>query len=179
MSHHARQGTNNSPESPINLREKFGQGYRVVYEESYYTDQKKNGTKAEAVALQIMPCKYGHIFPWGLDRLAASTDHKGKIANQLTKLDCCRVEQDGNDGVTVSYSPADFDKVAKFMKPSRRKKLTLERREAFIEAGRAHQFTESTGQTTVFRGQDASKGTKATSESPVRSGAKTGSEKTN
>ncbi|MEQ8667540.1 MAG: hypothetical protein RIC12_00110 [Pirellulales bacterium] len=176
MSNQPENNTTNSTKSTINLRERFGQDYRIGHEESYHID-RENCTEADEVALQIMPCKYGHIFPWDSDHLAASTAKRGKIANRLRSLDCCKVEQDGDDGVNVSFRLADFDVVAEVMQPRRRRKLSPERRKAFIEAGRAQQFTKSTGQTTVFRGQDTSRGSKTTSEPSRGLGAKIGPKK--
>jgi len=54
----------------INLRERCGRRYKVVFEESYYAERPEFRV-AEAAWLTIMPCQHGHICPWGGDRLAA------------------------------------------------------------------------------------------------------------
>ena len=53
----------------LNLKERFGANYRIHREEG--------ATIGDPWGL-LIPCRYGHIYPWGGDRLAASIDgHKG------------------------------------------------------------------------------------------------------
>ena len=49
----------------INLKERFGADYRIHREEG--------ATIGDPWGL-LIPCRYGHIYPWGGDRLAASID---------------------------------------------------------------------------------------------------------
>jgi hypothetical protein len=44
-----------------------------------------------------------------------------------------RLHQDGDDGATIVFDVADFDKVAAVMKPLRRRQLSIEQRQACAE----------------------------------------------
>ena len=48
----------------INLKEMFGDRYKVTYEESYYADHGETAYK-EDPWLMILLCQHGHICPWG------------------------------------------------------------------------------------------------------------------
>ncbi len=129
----------------VNLLEQFGHRYQIGYEESYYAEYGPN-SRVDDPELQVLYCHHGHVFLWGGQRLAASTDTRGAIANRLAALDCCKVEQDGDDGVTVSFDVGDFRTVAGLIKPRGRRSLDPARRKAFIEAGRTHRYCVASGQ---------------------------------
>lgn len=123
----------------LNLRETYGDKYRVAYEESYYAEHG-SGSRADDPWLQIIPCQHGHIGPFCTNRLFASTDRRGPTARALRALDCCEVWMDGDDGLSVMFAPADFKRVAAVMKPKRKRQLSPERRAALIEAGKSNRF---------------------------------------
>jgi hypothetical protein len=78
----------------------------------------------------IVPCRYGHIFPHGGNTLAASVDGYPKVAGVLRRLPCCRVHQNGDDGeLTVLFEVGDFAKVAKIMRPRRRRHVSPQKRD--------------------------------------------------
>ena len=113
----------------INLKERFGQRFKVVYEESYHATHG-HGARAEDPWLLIVPCRYGHIFPHGGNRLAASVDGFQKVAGCLRRLPCCRVHQDGDGGeLTVVFDVADFAKVARIIRPRRRRQVSAHERD--------------------------------------------------
>jgi len=112
----------------INLKERFGRRYRVVYEESYYAQYGPNARVPDPW-LMILPCKFGHIFPHGGDMLAASVDGHPNVAGLLRRLPRCQVWQDGDFGeLTVTFDVADFDEVARIMRPRRRRQVTPEQK---------------------------------------------------
>ena len=113
----------------VNLKERFGDRFRVTYEESYEADHG-DGARAEDPWLQIIPCFNGHIYVHGGDELGASTNRRGPITNRLMGLDCTTVVQDADDGVNVIFKVDDFDEVAKVMRPHRHRQWTAEQREA-------------------------------------------------
>jgi hypothetical protein len=112
----------------INLRERFGKRYKVTYEESY---QAQHGPRAwvDDPWLMIIPCRHGHIFPWGGDKLTASTDRRGGIAKSLMGLPGVAVHQDGSDGVTAVFPVERFDAVAALLIPRRRRVVSEAERE--------------------------------------------------
>ncbi len=69
---------------PIDLKERFGDQFKVEYEESYYAVRSKR--TIEEPWLMILLCQNGHICPWGGSDLAACTDRPGRIVNKLKAL---------------------------------------------------------------------------------------------
>ena len=122
----------------INLKARFGDRFVVDYEESYYAERTKR--TIEDPWLMIIPCRSGHIFPWGGERLAFSVDAGHiQLAGIIRRLSCCRIEQDGDDGETnASFHIDDFEAVAKVVHPKRRltRVMTPEQRERFKEVTR-------------------------------------------
>jgi len=102
----------------VNLKNAFGKKYRIALEEP--------NMRSDDPWVQIIPCRYGHIFPHGGKLLAASVDGHPGVAGRLRKLRCCRVHQDGDFGeLTVVFDIADFEKVAKVMRPRQRRQTNL------------------------------------------------------
>ena len=116
----------------INLKERFGDVYKVEHEESYHADRGENA-RTEDPWLQVLLCQHGHIYPHGRDVLAASTNTRGGITRKLAALDCTTVVQDGSDGINATFHVRDFEQVAELMKPRRRRHLTVEQRRAAAE----------------------------------------------
>jgi hypothetical protein len=116
----------------IDLKERFGRRFRLLYEESYTTENRRGHDPW----LLTIVCRHGHIYPHGRDQLAASTNSRGPIAKRLAALPCVRVVQDGDDGINVVFHIDDFTTVAAIMKPKRRRKLTAEHKAKLTAAGR-------------------------------------------
>ena len=113
----------------VNLRERFGKRYRVRHEESF----RAEGRRVACPELMILLCKYGDIYPWGGQMLAASVDGHPKIAGKLRQLECVEVVQDGDFGeLTAAFDVDDFAKVAKVMRPRRRRQVTPEQRAEMV-----------------------------------------------
>ncbi len=65
--------TDDPPAQCVDLRAKFGHEYRGEFEASY--DVERPEFRARATAwLGIIPCRFGHIYPFGGSTLAAWTD---------------------------------------------------------------------------------------------------------
>ncbi len=123
-----------------NLKELYGNRFKVEYEQSYFAEHGQRG-RTEEPWLMILLCQRGHICPWGPDTLAASTNKHGPVAKRLAAMDCCKVVQDASDGVTVRFHVDNFKAVAALMKPRRRRRLTPEQRAAAVERLRKYAFT--------------------------------------
>jgi hypothetical protein len=123
----------------INLRKRFGKRYRVRHEESWHAEGRRNASPE----LMILPCKYGHFYPWGGRMLAASVDGYPRIAAGLRRLGCVEVVQDGDFGeLTAIFDVDDFGRVAKIMRPRRRRQVTPEQR--VVMAARLRQSRQMT-----------------------------------
>jgi len=125
----------------IHLRERFGDRYKVRYEESYYAERGPHA-RGDDPWLQIIPCRRGHIFPHGGELLAASTDAAGPAAKRLKALPGVKVHQDGSDGVTVLFPVERFDQVADIMHPRRRRIVSEKERARLKRMGKAYLFTK-------------------------------------
>jgi hypothetical protein len=126
----------------IDLKERFGDRYRVVHGESYEAERGNNG-RAHASWLQVVPCRYGHIYPRGGELLGTSTDHRGPVANRLAALPSVRVVQLGDDEINAVFHFSSFDDVAAVMKPKRRRMLTPDQRAERVERLRKYQFSSA------------------------------------
>ena len=138
----------------VNLKERFGRKYRVTYEESYYA-QYGPRAQTDDPWLQIIPCRRGHIFPWGDNILAASTNGRGPTAHKLAALDFTTISQDGDDGVTMLFPVERFPEVAELMKPRRRRQVSDQERQRLLEIGAKHAFQHGTGARPERQGSDA------------------------
>jgi hypothetical protein len=133
----------------VNLRERFGKRYRVRHEESWHAE----GRRVACPELMILLCKYGHVYPWGGRMLAASVDGYPKIAGRLRRLGCVEVAQDGDFGeLTVIFDVADFVKVAKVMRPRRRRQMTPEQRAELVARLRQSRQSAAAAPETLLAG---------------------------
>jgi hypothetical protein len=71
----------------------------------------------------LIPCRNGEIGPYGGDLLLACTKHRGRLPGRLIAAGCT-ITQDGTDGVNATFHVRDFPKVARVMKPRRKRQLT-------------------------------------------------------
>jgi len=123
----------------IDLKKRFGKRWKVTYEESHSAEFGENGRTSDPW-LMIVPCRHGHLFPWGGDLLAASTDRRGGVARKLRALDCTQIRQDGDDGLTASFHVDDVKVVAKLMKPRTRRRLSPEHKAKLAAASARYRF---------------------------------------
>jgi hypothetical protein len=123
----------------VNLRALFGKQYHISHDESYDAERSEFRT-AEEPWLQIIPCKYGHIFPWGGDLLAVSTNRRGAITDRIRSLPFVEVVQDGSDGINATFPLDRFDEVAEIVRPKRRRRLSESQRQASIDRLRPYWY---------------------------------------
>ncbi len=111
---------------PPNLRALFGDRYRVTLEPAATCRAKK----ADRWLMQI-PCrgKGVTVYPHGDGLLAVECDHRRFLAKKLVALGL-RLHQDGDEEKTFVFPVEIFDKVARIVKPLRRRVLTDEQRAA-------------------------------------------------
>lgn len=113
----------NSP-ACIDLAERFGRRYRIDNEPAYAAQYGPRSHVSDPW-LKIIPCRAGHIYPWGGTRLAAVTHRAGPLARKLAAVPGVTVWLDGSDGVTALFDVAVFPAVAKVMHPRYRRRLDL------------------------------------------------------
>jgi hypothetical protein len=108
------------PATCPNLRELFGDRYRIVMEESFHAERRDLATTDDPW-LQTIPCEFGHLYPHGGNKIGAATSGRGSVAKALRSLPCVEVRQLGDDGVNVIFDVADLAIVADVMRPKRRR----------------------------------------------------------
>lgn len=97
----------------INLRERFGERFRIVFDEAH--------TRGDDPWLQVIPCQHGHIYPHGGELLGIATNSRGPVARSLARMKGVRVVQDGDDGINAVFPVTMFDRVAALVEPYRRR----------------------------------------------------------
>lgn len=103
--------------TPIDLKKLCGRRWKVELEESAAGRWKDPW-------LFVVPCRHGHLFAAGPDRIGAATNHSGAIARRLRAVPGVEVSQDGDDGLNVTFSPAALKYVARVMRPRSCRRLT-------------------------------------------------------
>jgi hypothetical protein len=103
--------------TPIDLRAEFGHRWKIGL------DGTARGRWTDPW-LYTIECRHGVIFPWGGDKLAASTAGPGAVANRLVRLADVEVMHDGSDGATVVFFRRSIRAVASLMKPRRIRKAS-------------------------------------------------------
>ena len=148
----------------INLKETYGKRYRVEYEESYKAEFGE-GAWRDDPWLQIIPCRYGHLYAYGENLIGVSVDGHRLIAGRIARLACTTVRQDGDDGeLSASFAPEHFDAIAKIMRPRRRKQISEKERKRLREMGAATRFASDDGYKDDHSGSIASIGTEPDSQ---------------
>ena len=118
----------------VDLKATFGHRYRVERDESYGAESPER-RKVEAAWLTVIPCRFGQIFPWGGQRLAAYSSAGAVKRRQLEQLGCVQVAQGGGAGcpeVIVTFDLADFDAVAAVLQPRKRRQYSPEARAVLV-----------------------------------------------
>ena len=123
----------------VNLKEQFGDRFKVAYEESYQAERGDH-CRAEDPWLMIMLCRHGEIYPFGGDQLVASTKVAGGIARVLKGLSYTIVYQDGSDGVDVLFPGDRFEEIAAIMKPRKRRQISDAEGKRLAEMGAKFRF---------------------------------------
>jgi hypothetical protein len=103
--------------TPIDLRAEFGHRWKIGL------DEAARGRWSDPW-LYTIECQHGEIFPWGDEKLAASTAGPGAVANRLVRLADVEVVHDGSDGATVVFYRRSIRAVASLMKPRRARKAS-------------------------------------------------------
>lgn len=96
--------------------------------ESFPRYQVDRAGKRNDPWLQVIPCKYGEIYPHGGDLLGFASNGR-KIGLRLARLPGAIVLQDGDDGMNIAFPVAAFPAVAKIVRPRRKRKVTDKERE--------------------------------------------------
>lgn len=123
----------------INLRERFGKRYRITHDPAHAGEYGEHG-RTEDAWLQIIEGRAGHVFPWGGETLAASTNRRGALACKLAAVEGAHLVQDGTDGATVTFPVERFAEVARLLHLRTRRQLTPEQKAKLAQSNAAYRF---------------------------------------
>jgi hypothetical protein len=102
---------------PIDLEVEFGRRWRIEL------DEAASGRRNDPWLFTV-PCRHGHLYPAGPDRIGAATNRAGAIVRKLRAIPGVVVEADGTDGANVVFTRAALRHVARVMKPRSCRKLS-------------------------------------------------------
>lgn len=111
---------------PIDLRAEFGGRWRIAL------DEAAGGRWADPWNYTV-PCRHGHLYPAGGDRIGAATDRSGVIVRKLRSIPGAEVVADGDDGANVVFPLAQVRFVQRVMKPRTVRKLSQAQKAALAE----------------------------------------------
>lgn len=131
--------------SCIDLKATYGKKFKVCLEESYPAQPAGRRDASDALWLQIIPGRLGHVFPHGGDLLAASTNSRGVTAQRLLALPDVTLWQNGSDGVTVLFPPDRLEDVAALLHLRRRRRVSDKERDRLRALGVKYGFNYGTG----------------------------------
>jgi hypothetical protein len=112
----------------VNLAARFGNRCKIAFEEKY--NPGKRALEQLDPWMMEIPCRRGTIYPYGGNLLAVMIDGHPKLVRELRGLPFLKIVQDGDQEATFVFDVADFDKIAKLVKPRRRRRLTESQRRA-------------------------------------------------
>ena len=118
----------------INLKNRFGDRYRVVYEEAYSAEFGKGARRMDPW-LMMIPCLYGDIYPHGEQELAAYCSRR-LVRGRLAALACCEVTSEGDFEIVVTFNVEHFWQVAEVLRPRRRRHLRPTSRSRLVAMGK-------------------------------------------
>ena len=100
---------------PINLEELYGDTYRVEVDHDGLQHEQPQFRKEERPWYVFLEGRIANVFPWGAKRMGVSADIGTTFYRRLRKLaaldNSLVIEQDGDDGMNVSFTTDDAEKV--------------------------------------------------------------------
>ena len=123
--------------SPINLKNLFGNRYRIIPDESA---RHEPGAKKDPWHY-VIPCKNGSISPFFAELLAFHCTARGirtRLHRQHPEIE---VQNWSDDGQAIFlFRPDQFDLVAGYARPRRKGRISERERSRLAKSGRDHHF---------------------------------------
>lgn len=92
-----------------------------------------------------VPCRHGHLYLNGVGTLGWASDNRGPLVGRVLEIPGAVLEQDGSDGVNITFPVERFEQVAELVRPRRRRVLSEEHAARLREAGRLFHFGHGSG----------------------------------
>ena len=120
-----------------NLKDLFGDRYRVALDESA---RHESGAKADPWHY-VIPCRYGSISPFSGELLAFHCRARGIRTHLHRDHPEIEVRNWSDDGEAMFLFTVDqFDLVAEYAKPRRKRRISEKERARLAKIGRDHRF---------------------------------------
>lgn len=111
----------------INLRERFGDRYRVAFDPAY--DPKHRPREKLDPWYMTIPCERGEIYPYGPNSLAVEVEGRPVTARRLRELHYTTTIQQGDHFLACTFPSQEFEAVAELVKPRKRRQASERQRE--------------------------------------------------
>lgn len=122
---------------PIDLVAIAGDRYRIEYDPAF--EAQGRGREEQRAWLVLIPGRYGHVYPFSADRLAAYV--AGRLQpNKVKLLPFAEVHQDGDGECTVLFEPQHLDRIAPLVGLRRRRQLSADHKRKLTEASKPYRF---------------------------------------
>jgi len=132
--------TNKPDVKPINLQNLYGKRFKIVIDESAF----QPGERKDDPWYYQIPCKIGHIYPYS-DKMLGFYCESGNIRNRLHRehpeIEVVNWSDDGE--AIFLFTPDQFNIVAEYAKPKRKRRLSQEHRRKLEISGQRYKFKSS------------------------------------
>jgi len=139
-----------TPATCVDLAARFGARYRLREEAAGVTWVET--PEDERIWLWELPCRYGVVYPYGGDLLAAVAT--GRVRQRVGRLPCIRSRR-GDEELVVTFPVDDAEAVLTLLRPYRRRQVSAAERERLRAMGAETRFA---GVQSAQRGEGATHG---------------------
>lgn len=115
----ARNQNGETSSQCLNLKAIFGDKYRIT------KDPGEERLRVCDPVYQIIPCRYGEIYPYGGEYLVAMVTSQ-RIVKKMRRMSDLSVVQDCADAVVFKFHISNFNSVAKLVQPRKRRQKDSE-----------------------------------------------------
>ncbi|MEW5924345.1 MAG: hypothetical protein AB1746_10190, partial [Candidatus Zixiibacteriota bacterium] len=120
---------------PINLKEQYGDKFKIGLDEAASCE----GESKKDPWYFLIPCKYGDIYPFSDRRLAFLCNGAGIRSRLQKEHPEIEVRNWSDNGETVFvFDPEQFNIIAEYAKPRRKRKVSPKERQRLSEMSRKH-----------------------------------------
>lgn len=121
---------------PLNLKNLFGDRYKIELDEATHC---RGESKKDPWYFQI-PCKFGHIYPHSSNQLGYYCNGPRLMKRLQREHPEIEISQEGDFEAIFLFSPPQFDMIATYAHPKRKRRVTEAAKRQLVEAGYATRF---------------------------------------
>jgi hypothetical protein len=126
----------------INLKERFGQKYRIGYDQAVasYPELKSDPD------YQIILCRFGEIYAFSSDLLAVWVRGGKRIAKMISQIPELKFHNNGEGEAIFQFKPELLDRVGQFVGIRKRRQLSPEAKAKLLSMSQQFGFKAKTRQ---------------------------------